>query len=222
AALRSRSIATNRSLPLASGSSTIERSCCRCDVRSRCWMSVIAVRASVVSALGEISRKVRPAASTVRTPSSVTSRYSVSVSLPSGSTSVYSNWGLEEVTAAPLRAVVGGHSRNEVTVQRNAMPPDGQDESARCRSRGVSLRVPAERRRHAYRPRGGRPDERQGERQDEGRVPPRGTRPSTGSDMLRGSACHVALTPLGRRPVARKVASFAQKCSYQRLTWGNA
>ncbi len=119
AALRSRSMATNRSLPLASGSSTIARSCARCSERSRCWMSVIAVRASSVSVSGSISRNRLPAASTTRTPSAVTSRYSVLVSLPSGRTSVWLNSrvvragddpgpGVVTVTArAPLRVVRG-------------------------------------------------------------------------------------------------------------------
>ena len=87
-ALRSRSVATNRSLGDASGSSTIARSWARCAGRSRCWMSFTASRTSAVSVAGSISRNVRPAASTTVPGGSDRRRYSVS-SGPSGSRSVW-------------------------------------------------------------------------------------------------------------------------------------
>ena len=59
-ALRSRSVATNRSLGEASGSSTMDRSWARCAGRSRCWMSCTASCTSAVMVVGSISRKVRP------------------------------------------------------------------------------------------------------------------------------------------------------------------
>ncbi len=63
-ALRSRSVATNRSFADASGSSTIARSCARWAGRSMCWMSCTASRTRAVIVAGSISRNVRPAAST--------------------------------------------------------------------------------------------------------------------------------------------------------------
>src|SRR3954471_4828712 len=65
-------------------------------------MSLIASRANSVSTAGSTSRIRRRAASTTRPPSDDTSRYSVWVSGPSGSTSVY--WNVVAVTRAPLRA----------------------------------------------------------------------------------------------------------------------
>ena len=56
-ALRSRSVATNRSLAEASGSSMIARSCARCDGRSMWEMSWTAVRTSAVSVAGGTVRK---------------------------------------------------------------------------------------------------------------------------------------------------------------------
>ena len=56
-------------------------------------MSRIAVAVRSRSASGSTWRKVRPAASTVDTPSVVSSRYGVS-SGPSGSRSVYSKSGM--------------------------------------------------------------------------------------------------------------------------------
>ena len=79
--------------PTPRGRRGSSRSCARWPGRSRCAMSRIASAASRRSASGSTSRKVRPAASTVRTPSSVSRRYSV-VSGPVGSRSVYANSGM--------------------------------------------------------------------------------------------------------------------------------
>ena len=94
-ALRSRSVATNRSLAEASGSSTIARSCARCDARSMWEMSCTAVRTSAVSVAGGTIRKVRRSAETsTSSPGGRSSRrYSVA-SGPRGSTSVWWNSGI--------------------------------------------------------------------------------------------------------------------------------
>src|SRR5215470_752487 len=121
-ALRSRSVATNRSLPEACGSSMIARSCARCDVRSRCEMSLTASRASIVSTSGSTRRKVRPAALIGSTALASSRRYSVS-SGRNGSTSTWLNpfvtqctlpfgsyWARHDVRL-PLGRVLGGRMR---------------------------------------------------------------------------------------------------------------
>jgi hypothetical protein len=86
-AFLSRSRATNRSLSLASGSSSTRRSWARWAGRRKWAMSCIAVAVRRVRASGSTRRNVPAGVSNVETPSVVTSRYGVS-SGPRGSSSV--------------------------------------------------------------------------------------------------------------------------------------
>jgi len=79
----SRSSATKRSLPDASGSLRILASCARCAGRSRWFTSWIAVKVSSVRASGAIFRMVLPSAVVVETPLISSLRYGVGSS-PSG------------------------------------------------------------------------------------------------------------------------------------------
>ena len=95
----SRSSATKRSLPLASGSSMIRRSWARWAGRRKCAMSCMASSVSSRSASGSTCRNGRPPSSSTRTPSVVSSRYGVR-SGPIGSRSEETGSGVADVLIA--------------------------------------------------------------------------------------------------------------------------